>query len=590
MAQRNGDVSRRGVLLATAAGALAAPAAARSGDTAGGDEAVDETFREPARALPRAADADVIVCGAGPAGVTAAITAARAGARVRLFEAHGSLGGVWTSSLLGYLLDFDKPGFNGELVRLLRSRDAVDGEGMNGLCYQPEEMKLLLEELCAESGVQVQLHTRVTAAYSEGRRLDTVVTESKSGRQAWRAPVFIDTTGDGDLGAQAGCDFEIGRETSCPCQPMTMYALLVVKDSALIADCLHGTGNDGKHTGRQAFRDVLSRAGVTPSYGAACLFPIRGNLVLLMANHEYGINATDAAAVTTATLRARGELHRIVRALARLGGPWAGVQIAATPEQIGVRDGRRIRGRFIVTRDDLVSGARQDDAVVRATFPVDIHALTAEANKQKAYDNAGVSVKPYDIPYRALVARDVDGLLLAGRCISGDFIAHASYRVTGNAVAMGEAAGAAAAVAVKRRAAPHDLAWPDIAAVRDATRRGVMTVELLAVLTIIGIAVSLLMPAVQAARTAFPRTVCINTTRQHDLGPDRRTDAHAGTLPPVRRNPYPSGWTCDVRPFIEDTTADNGLDGSSTVAAGRTRPWCIAARRCCGAPARRTEG
>jgi len=146
------------------------------------------------------------------------------------------------------------------------------------------------------------------------------------------------------------------------------------------------------------------------------------------------------------------------------------VQIAATPEQIGVRDGRRIRGRFVVTRDDLVTGARQDDAVVRATFPVDIHALTAEANKLKAYDDAGVKVQPYDIPYRALVARDVDGLLMAGRCISGDFIAHASYRVTGNAVAMGEAAGAAAAVAAKRKVAPHEIPWPDIAAVRDATR------------------------------------------------------------------------------------------------------------------------
>ena len=472
MAIMNGDVSRRGVLLATAAGAMVGPSLAWGGETAGETASGSDGFREPERALPVAADADVVVCGAGPAGVTAAIPAARAGARVRLFEAHGSLGGVWTSSLLGYLLDFDKPGFNAELVKLLRSRSAVDGEGMNGLCYQPEEMKLLLEELCAESGVQVQLHTRVAAAYRDGRRLDTLVTESKSGRQAWRAPVFVDATGDGDLGAQAGCEFEIGREKSCPCQPMTMYAVLVVKDASLIADCLYGTGNNNTHTGRKAFRDVLARAGVTPSYGAACVFPIRGNLVLLMANHEYGINATDAAAVTTATMRARGELHRIVRALSGLGGPWEGVQIAATPEQIGIRDGRRIRGRFVVTRDDLVAGVRQDDAVVRVTFPVDIHALTAEANKQKAYDNAGVSVKPYDIPYRALVARDVDGLLLAGRCISGDFIAHASYRVTGNAVAMGEAAGAAAAVAARKKAAPHDLPWSDVAAARDATRRG----------------------------------------------------------------------------------------------------------------------
>jgi hypothetical protein len=406
-------------------------------------------------------DSDVIVCGAGPAGVTAAITAARAGAKVRLFETHGSLGGVWTSSLLGYLLDFDKPGFNQELVHRLRERDAIHGEGMNGLSYQPEEMKLLLEELCGSSGVKIQLHTRVSAAYRDGRSLKTVVTESKSGRQAWQAPVFIDTTGDGDLGAQAGCEFEIGKQKECPCQPMTMYALLVVKNVADIADCIHGTGNNGQHTAPKAFQEIIRRAGVTPSYGHACLFPIRDNLVLLMANHEYGVNSSDAAQVSDATLRARAEIHQIVRGLRKLGGAWDGMQIAATPEQIGIRDGRRIRGRYVVTKEDLIQGAKQDDAVVKATFPVDIHAVTSEDNKKSAYSNAGVKMKPYDIPLRALIARDVDGLMMAGRCISGDFIAHASYRVTGNAVAMGEAAGAVAAISALSKRLPHEVPWSE---------------------------------------------------------------------------------------------------------------------------------
>jgi hypothetical protein len=334
-------------------------------------------------------------------------------------------------------------------------------------------MKLLLEELCTAAGVEVQLHTRVTAAYREGKRLTTIVTESKSGRQAWRAPVFIDTTGDGDLGAQAGCEFEIGREKACPCQPMTMYALLMVKDVSSIADQLHGTGNNGQHVGPQAFRDTLKRAGVTPSYGKACLFPIQGNLVLLMANHEYNINATDAAAVTEATLRARGELHQITRGLRKLGVPWDGLQIVASPEQIGIRDGRRIRGRYVMSQDDLIAGATQPDAVVKATFPVDIHALSAEENKKSAYSSAGVKMKPYDIPLRALIARDVDGLMMAGRCISGDFIAHASYRVTGNAVAMGEAAGATAAVSAKQKIAPHDVPWSEVQTVIAKVRVGV---------------------------------------------------------------------------------------------------------------------
>ncbi|MEO7319480.1 MAG: FAD-dependent oxidoreductase, partial [Chthoniobacteraceae bacterium] len=363
-------------------------------------------------------------------------------------------------------------GFNIELVKKLRERDAIHGQGMNGLSYHPEEMKVLLEELCSAAGVKVQLHTRIAAAHREGRQLTTILTESKSGRQAWRAPVFIDTTGDGDLGALAGCEFEIGEAQACPCQPMSMDALLVVKDAAALAGIIHGTGDmsKGVNTAKMAFLAEIRRAGVEASYGAPTLFPIRDNLLLTMMNHEYGVLATDAAAVSEATLRARGELHKIVRGLRKLGGVWEGVQIVATPEQIGIRDGRRIKGRYFVNRDDLIAGARHDDAVVRATFPVDVHALTAEHNKTAPINSAGVKTKPYDIPLRALLARDVDGLMMAGRCISGDFIAHASYRVTGNAVAMGEAAGAVAAVAAKTKRAPHDVQWSEGQAAVTAAR------------------------------------------------------------------------------------------------------------------------
>ncbi len=116
---------------------------------------------------------------------------------------------------------------------------------------------------------------------------------------------------------------------------------------------------------------------------------MRDNLLLVMMNHEYGIKPFDAAQVTEATVRARGEMNKIVNGLRKLGGPWEGMQIAATAEQIGVRDGRRIAGRYTVNKDDLVAGARHDDAVVRPTFPVDIHALSAEHNKTAAYSQRG---------------------------------------------------------------------------------------------------------------------------------------------------------------------------------------------------------
>jgi hypothetical protein len=136
-----------------------------------------------------------------------------------------------------------------------------------------------------------------------------------------------------------------------------------------------------------------------------------------------------------------------------------------------VRDGRRIRGRQTVTREDLVTGARFSDAVTRVTFGVDIHAASRKDNDKEPINRGGVAkMRPYDIPLRALIARDVDGLMMAGRCISGDFIAHASYRVTGNAVAMGEAAGATAFLAAKSGRRPHEVPWSETEALLQTLR------------------------------------------------------------------------------------------------------------------------
>jgi hypothetical protein len=426
------------------------------------EKAIAGQFHEPAKDLPLVEDADVIVCGAGPAGIAAAITAARAGANVRVFEWRGCLGGVWTAGLLGYLLDFDKPGFNQELLKRLDERDMRRGTSKGSICYEPEGMKLLLEEMFVEAGVKFQLHTRVSAAYREGKRLTTIVTESKSGRQAWRAPVFIDTTGDGDLGALAGCSFEYGEADSCPCQPMSLNALLVCKDVAALEAFIHKSDpSKADNVAKDTLKAEIERTGHFPSYAKPTLFQVRDNLLLVMMNHQYGVPCFDAAKITEATVMARAEMNKIVNGLRKLGGPWEGLQIAATAEQIGVRDGRRIAGRYTVNKDDLIAGARYDDAVVRPTFPVDIHALSKEANKTAAYSNAGVKVKPYDVPLRALIAKDVDGLMMAGRNISGDFIAHASYRVTGNSVAMGEAAGVTAALAAMTKRLPQEVPWSE---------------------------------------------------------------------------------------------------------------------------------
>ena len=424
---------------------------------------------EPSRELPITDDVDVIVCGAGPAGVTAAITAARSGAKVRLFEVHGCLGGVWTAGLLSYVLDGKETGFNAELIAKLTERSAFmpNGKDKRNWFYDPEEMKVLLEELCVQAGVKLQLFSRLVAAYKgDNNRVQTIVTESKSGRQAWRAKVFIDATGDGVLGALAGCQWEIGETKDCPCQPMTMMAMVTAPDPlALRPFTSHYNNEPGwRKEPVENLKAALAKAGLKASYGVPSIFYVRDRLFNLMINHEYGVLAYDSDAVTQATLRARAEIHRVVRGLRGLGGPWEGLQLVATAEQIGIRDGRRIKGRYFMNKDDLIEGRVQDDAVTKAAFPVDIHATSQQMNDKHGYHNAGVKAKPYDIPLRAMIAADVDGLMMAGRCISGDFIAHASYRVTGNAVAMGEGAGAIAALAATSKRMPHEVPWSEGAA------------------------------------------------------------------------------------------------------------------------------
>lgn len=438
-------------------------------------------FHEPARDLTLHHDADVIVCGAGPAGVSAAIAAARSGADVRLFDTHGCLGGVWTAGLLTWIFDFDKPGLTKEIRQRLDERDARRGTSPKVFVYEPDEMKLLLEDMCTEAGVKFRLQTRAVAAYRDGRRLTTVITESRSGREAWSAPVFIDATGDGVIGALAGCEWELGQmgmdeAKQCLCQPLTMNAIAAVKDVTKMKDYISFYEGDlNWHVkATENLKADIQKAGIDPSYGMPTIFHIRDNVVLLMLNHEYGIRPDDADAMTAATVRARKEIFDITRALRKIGGVWDGLQVVASAEQIGVRDGKRIKGRYVVKKEDLMTAARHEDAVARVTFGVDIHAKTKSDNDKLTIERGGVTkFTPYDIPLRALIAKDVDGLMMAGRCISGDFVSHASYRVTGNAVAMGEAAGAAAAVAAAGRMLPHEVEWAKVKEVLETKVRKV---------------------------------------------------------------------------------------------------------------------
>lgn len=427
------------------------------------------SYAEPARETPIAEEADVVVCGGGPAGVSAAIAAARAGARTRLIELHGCLGGIWTAGLLSWIIDArGKQGFIQELYAELERRGAAAGrpghnpkdvETFRDFACDAEALKLVLEEFCEKAGVRVRLHSRVVAAGSKDGRLDVAVTESNSGREAWRGKVFVDATGNGDLAARAGCGSDYGREGTGECQP---FSLMAVLGGVRFDDIRPFVGGGWTKDSKKNLLAEMKRGGIEPSYHDPVIFRVYDNLFIMMSNHEYRVSGLNADDVTRATLHARAELHAQVDALRKLGGVWQDLRLVATGEQIGMRESRRVHGLYRVNVDDLVAGVRHEDAVCRVSFPVDVHATNPD--KSKGYDNSGKRAQPYDIPFRALIAKDVKGLMMAGRCISGDFLAHASYRVTGNAVALGEAAGAGAAVAALSNRLPQDVPWPEIAA------------------------------------------------------------------------------------------------------------------------------
>ena len=415
---------------------------------------------EAQRQIPVVARSDVLVCGGGPAGIGAALAAARAGASVQLIEVAGCLGGVWTVGLLTKILDAEnKSGIMTEMLQKFSQRGSAIAKRWKGTVYDPEIAKLVLEEMCFEAGVKIRLHTRLVGAVTDrSRRIVAVLTESKSGREAWMADRFVDCSGDGDLAAHVGCRFDVGVGEDCTCQPMSMLALLTGVDPDAIRPFIRENGSQAKRT----LLKLMEDNGVSPSYRAPTLRHLHSGIYSIMTNHEYGVSAFDAGAITEATIRARKEIHEIVAGMRKLGGPWKDLSVVATAEHIGVREGRRIKGRYEITAMDLAKGLRHEQAVCRTKFGIDVHALNTHGNKEISKEFKKGGMKPYDIPYPSLVAADVDGLLMAGRNISGDFIAHSSYRVTGNSVPMGEAAGLAAAESIRKKVMPHELNWNDI--------------------------------------------------------------------------------------------------------------------------------
>ncbi len=409
--------------------------------------------REPARETRVAAVADVVVCGGGPAGAAAALAAARAGARTVLVENQACLGGMATAGMVNRLGPFHDQqeivlrGIPWEILRMLIDRGLAQEPVICApanwsdywLVFDPEGMKRALDQLLGAAGVEVWFDSRVVAPVMDGTAIRGVIAESKSGREAIRADVVIDATGDGDVAARAGVPFELGRPGDGRLQPVTTFFKCLNMDwptafayvrqhaAALVERAREETGNDFILAGTDSY---LHREETYFN----CL-------------HEHGMDGTRREEVSRAVVSLRRKMWGNLEVLRRHVPGCERVSLIASAAALGVRESRRIVGDYTLTLDDVIKGRQFADQVYRYACFVDIHEPVPGARSASA-DRSPPPGQSYGVPFRCLVPKQVENLLVAGRCLSATHEALASVRMMPSCMAMGQAAGTAAAMAV----------------------------------------------------------------------------------------------------------------------------------------------
>ena len=452
-----------------------------------------DTYWEQAREIPIRYRAEVVVVGGGVAGVSAAIAAARNGADTLLIERYGALGGNLTIGLLEASMSFhDRQGkqliggIPDEIVRRLKAAGGSVGhvEDDVGYCgtvtpYDPEELKMVCLEMTREADARLLLHTWVVAAVVDSGRLTGLLIENKSGRQAVWGHVFVDCSGDADVAALAGAEFLKGREGDGLTQPMSiLFKVGNVNVDGVIGYVerfpddfrLSKAPSELRHSPAihlWGFGRVLETGYAT---GALPFHRSEMHVLIVPDRGEAIINATRVSGDGTRTddlTRAELELRRQVKALVEhLRQACPGFErsyLMTTAMGAQVRETRRIVGEYTLTEADVVYGTPFPDAVVQNDFPIDLHMPKGTGMEGRLTESS------HQIPYRCLVPKTRDGLLVTGRRVSATREALGAIRLTAPAMAMGQAAGTGAALAVRTGCQPRHV---DIARLREALRIG----------------------------------------------------------------------------------------------------------------------
>jgi len=425
----------------------------------------------------------VVVVGAGAAGLNAAIAAARNGAETLLIEYHGFLGGV--SSTLTWLGFHDQDyrliikGQPLEMARRLQQAGAasdfvLDPKCSSALSLDNHYWKCLAMSMVQEAGVKLMLHAQVVDTLREGDRITGVVVEHKSGRQKIMADVVIDCSGDGDVAARGGAGWEKGRTGDGLVQaPTLVFRLGGVDRAAFVAGCKDPENNYREWLAPypELWQKMMQRidqmpviicggfAGIIEKARQKGEFNIPQSRVvgvklhtpdqyLVVTTRILGLDPTDVTSLSDAYARIYQQIPELTRFFQRWVPGFKQAYLMDIAPMLGIRESRRIMGDYLLSGDDVTQGRQFEDVVALGGYHIDIHRPSGTWVESK-------NVRTYDIPFRSLVAHGVEGLMMAGKCLSATHEAVASTRVIPICMAQGQAVGTAAALAVRQGVSPR---------------------------------------------------------------------------------------------------------------------------------------
>lgn len=433
------------------------------------------SIRMPARRVSVAGAYDVIVAGGGPAGVGAAVAAARHGAKVLLIEQTGALGGMATSGLVPCFAPFswqnptdENPVSTGIVTEVAARLHELGGTNLGTWPYlDAEKLKFVYDQLVAEAGVHVLFFSVVTDVVVQRGRITAVLVANKAGAQAFRGKVFIDGTGDADLAARAGVPFEQGdakhRVQGCT----VCFTVAGVDTDAYWKFVRRRFTPNARMTAWLRENCAKGHLPKIPGaeYSVIAQKTLHAGTVAYNFGHVFGLDGTNPADLTRGITVGRRIAHAYLAFARRRIAGMANAHLSATGALLGVRETRRIKGRFQVTVDDFRNSRHWVDDIALCDYPVDIHASTfSNTGVEKTNHLMDVLRQPpgetYGIPFGALVPKRIANLLVAGRSVSCDRWVQGSLRVMPVCLATGQAAGTAAAQAVR---SGSDVAGVDIA-------------------------------------------------------------------------------------------------------------------------------